>query len=49
MSIALPEGQELVIIAHKYKALSQLLACYGWITGIRVIDGRRVVSQNRYR
>jgi hypothetical protein len=42
--ICLIDRQELVLIAHNYKALSRLVACYGCLAGSRVIDGRRVVS-----
>src|ERR1700687_2447279 len=43
-STALVDRQELVPIAHNYKALSELLACYEDLAGMRVIDGRRTVS-----
>src|ERR1700722_8168177 len=48
-NICLIDGQELVPIAHNYKALSRHAACYGCFAGIRVIDGRRVLTQNRHR
>ena len=40
--MCLIDGQELVPIAHNYKALSELLACYEDLAGMRVIDGRVV-------
>jgi two-component system, response regulator / RNA-binding antiterminator len=47
--ICLIDGQELVPIAHNYKALSRLTACYGCFAGIRVIDGRRIVDESPIR